>query len=120
MKIGAAIGQRQGAELLGTTEHGGALGLQLVTCVEADLEQHHQPTLGAGISQRLIRVGDGILLHHMGRRGGDAPVRMGQIVDKVDHQQCLVHPFAPRLSVSVQPLRPPTSPKMLPWGNIKH
>ncbi len=75
MKVGAAIAKRQRPELVSPAKHGRALGLQQIVRVKTHLDQHHQPAVGAGMGQRLIGVRDGILFPHMGRRGGDAPVR---------------------------------------------
>ncbi|MEN9584142.1 MAG: hypothetical protein RLZZ616_1148, partial [Pseudomonadota bacterium] len=67
------------------------LGLQQIAAVKADLDQDHQPAVGTGMGQRLIRMGDGTLLLYMGCRGGDAPVRVSYILDKIDRQPCLVY-----------------------------
>jgi hypothetical protein len=43
------------------------------------------------MGQRLIGMGDGTLLLYLGCRGGDAPVRVSYILDKIDRQPCLVY-----------------------------
>ncbi len=91
VKIGAWVGKRQRPQLVSATKHGRPLGLQLIAAVKAHLDQHYQPAVGAGMGQRLIGMRNSILFQHMGCRGGNAPVGMGNIVDKIDHQQCLVH-----------------------------
>ncbi len=82
MKVGAAIAKRQRPELVSPAKHGRALGLQQIVRVKTHLDQHHQPAVGAGMGQRLIGVRDGVLFQHMGRRGGDAPVRVAMSLMK--------------------------------------